>query len=373
VNEDEKLEIEDRLRIEVLLDEPAAAAADHVPFTEDDVAAVEAALGRPAPPLVKFLWRRFGEGELPAAYFYSPNLVVDLLGQYAEVGLTGLLPIAGDRGSCDYAIDPDGAFDLWKGVVFNVSASARSPDFMHVATGDLVGLVAAAIEDKLPDPGFRLSEIWTTKHRDAAYDDLPASLRGLGRADFEIDELYFRTSTPKVLLPLRDLAIEGIPCQAPDASTPAHHRSLFEVHLNRGGRVWAARLARDHVAGDFPCRAGTKLVFKEDGSLDRFTPGANVTFRGLLFKAGEEIETHELYYGGVLVEPAILDGIPCAAARVRLELNGHLLEATLSAAHVVDGHALPAGAWFDRALGGDLYRICLPGGEKFQPGTIGKT
>ena len=134
----------------------------------------------------------------------------------------------------------------------------------------------------------------------------------------------------------------------------------------------AARLARDHVAGDFSCRAGTKLVFKEDGSLDRFTPAANVTFRGLLFKAGEEIETHELYYGGVLVDPATLDGIPCAAARVRLEPNGHLLEATLSAAHVVDGHALPAGAWFDRALGGDLYRICLPGGEKFQPGTIGK-
>jgi len=75
----------------------------------------------------------------------------------------------------------------------------------------------------------------------------------------------------------------------------------------------------------------------------------------------------------VLVEPAILDGIPCAAARVRLEPNGHLLEATLSAAHVVDGHALPAGAWFDRWLGGDLYRICLPGGEKFQPAKPGNS
>jgi len=352
-------EDEDRARLEAIL-----GARDARPLSEDDVRYIEEALGHPVPAILRFFWLRFGRPELAPTSFYRRALVEDLLEQYAESSLPGLLPIASDGGSRDYAIDVDGTFGLGAGIVFRVDRGTMTQDDLEVISRDLVEFVAAAVERRIPDQGRDLAELWTERHRDAAYGELPPSLRGLGPGDFAIRLLYYRTSVPKTLLPLRDIVVDGIPCRAPGADEPEISHSFYEVHLDRSGRLQGAILARDHVVGGFPCRAGTPLVLKEDRSPHRFTPATNVTVRGLLLKAGEVINDHDLFYGGVLVQPTVLAGVPCAASLVHLSPDGQVLQATLAASYTVDGQTLPAGTWFERLGAGDsLYRFRLPGRE----------
>jgi hypothetical protein len=330
----------------------AALEPGRRPFAPDDVRRVEAQLGRPVPDAVRHLWSRFGSATIPSSVVYvcDAGEVIDLLEQYADHGLEDLLPIAGDGGGRDFAVSLVGRDGFAVGtVMLNDRSVMTEGDLQPVAT-DVVELVELARSGGLDLDRPDLRERWTEQQRAAAYRDSIAGLRGLGPDDHELTRLHHATLVPETLVPRRDLDIAGVPCAAE-----------HEVHLDREARVTYATLARDHRVGDIACRAGSLLVLR-DGKLHRFTPVADTVIEGLRWKGGNEITLPDAQLNilwGTLAEPTTIRGVPCAAARVHLDEQRAVAEATLARDFVIDGEALPAGTWFE-LLHGNLYAVILP-------------
>ncbi|MDB4960955.1 MAG: hypothetical protein JWP01_954 [Myxococcales bacterium] len=318
-----------------------------------DVNGIERALGRAVPATVKHLWSSFGEGTIPSSRIdlYDADLVLDLLEQYSDAGLTDLLPLASDGGSRDFAVDLVGRDGLPMGTIVLLDRGTMTEGSLQPVAADAIELVELARTDKLDLDGSDLATRWTEKKHAAAYATPIASLQGLGPDDYEIVALHHATLVPARLLARRDLEIAGVPCAAGE-----------DVHLDRKGRVTYARLARDHRAGDVECLGGSLLVLGADGRLRRFTPVSDLVIEGLRWKGGVEItlpDDHLDVLWGALAEPTTIGGIPCAAGLVRLDGDRAVTEATLARDVVIDGVALPAGTWFELTSGG-LYAVRLP-------------
>ncbi len=133
------------------------------PFASDDRHAIGRALGREVPAAVSHLWSHFGTGGIPASKIsiYDAEEVVDLLEQYTDVGLIGLLPFACDNGSRDFAVDLARRTGLPVGtVLLNDRGVMTERDLRPVAVDviELVELARAGQLDRDIDEAVRRFE-----------------------------------------------------------------------------------------------------------------------------------------------------------------------------------------------------------------------
>lgn len=326
------------------LDAVLARAKQGQPFSRSQIASIEKQLGHKVPPDVRHVWQKVGTasfaGKQTHAALYDADTIADLLESYAESGLSGLLPLASDQGSIDYALDVVGRADAAPGTVHLSDRGVMDEGSLRPVASNLVDLLERVMADRIDYRARDLQSRWTKRHARPT-------------ADVEVLELHHGSSVPSRVKPRRNIELGGIPCRAGE-----------EVVLDENGQVLLAMLSRDHEIGDVVCRARSLVAIGADGAVQRFTPKADITIDGIRWKAGHQITLPDVAQmtSGVLAKPAVIDAIPCAAEHVVLS-GARLASATLAKKWTVCGVPLPAGAWFERFIYGDtisLYAVRLP-------------
>jgi hypothetical protein len=300
------------------------------PFTAERIAELEEALGAPVPPDIGVLWRTAGCCGLGMASFYDAYLVLDLLEQYADEGLRGLIPLASDGGSRDFAVDLLGRH---RDRVMLVDRGDMTEEYLMPVARDLATLLELLAVDGISTDGPTLGELRAAATR---FDPPLAALRP---QDVEVLRVDFKTGQPVELRPKGDVEIAGVPCKAGR-----------NVHLVRS-RLAHATLSRRCVMDGVELEADTLLTRSLRG-LERYTPVHDREIEGMVFAAGAELydswnvnEADLRYLRGTLKAPQLLAGVSCAAGPVSLECRaGRWLvkSATLAEAQPVCGVPLPA-------------------------------